>query len=58
MRIQFVGARVKWDKKLGKIAGMEAGVSRREAVLAMSDEAREIEDETLRNYVLDLIFKL
>lgn len=58
VRIQFVGARVKWDKKLHKLQAMEPGVTRRNAVLALSDEAREIEDEALRNYVLDLVFKL
>lgn len=58
VRIQFVGARVRWDKKLQKLSEMEAGVTRRNAVLALSDEAREIEDESLRNYVLDLVFKL
>ena len=57
LRIQFVGARVKWDKKIHKIEAMEAGIARRNAQTALFDEARDIEEESLREYVMGRILR-
>lgn len=57
IRIHFVGARVKWDKKLAKIEAMEAGIARTNAQIALSTEAQEIEEDNLRTYVLGKVFR-
>jgi hypothetical protein len=57
IRIQFVGARVKWDKKIAKIEAMEVGIARTNAQIALSTEAQEIEDDSLRTYVLGKVFR-
>jgi hypothetical protein len=57
VKIQFVGARVRWDKKIEKIEAMEAGIGRTNAQIAMSIEAQEIEEESLRTYVLGKLFR-
>jgi hypothetical protein len=55
MRIQFVGARVKWEAKAKKVLAMEKGTDRQNAIMAFMDEAREIEEQGLRQYVLGLV---
>lgn len=57
LRIQFVGPRVKWDKKIAKIEAMEAGIAKRNAQTALFDAAREIEEESLREYVMSKILR-
>ena len=56
MRIQYVGARVKWEVRAKKILAMENGVDKQNAkinYLSMVNE--EIEEDTLRSYAMSLI---
>ena len=56
LRIQFVGARVKWEVRAKKILAMENGLDKQNAKINyLSQVNDEIEQDTLRYYAMSLI---
>jgi hypothetical protein len=52
VKFVFVGARVKWTNKIAKIEAMEKGPDRINQKMNLIDQAREIDDDDLRQYVM------
>ena len=56
LRIQFVGARVKWEIRAKKILAMENGLDKQNAKINyLSQVNEEIDTDTLRYYAMSLI---
>lgn len=54
-KIEYIGDRVIWEKKVSRIEAMPSGVDRTNRKLELIDAAREIDDADLRHRVLSLL---
>lgn len=54
-KIVYIGDRVIWDKKVKRAKDLPQGADRTNRLLALLDEARDIESDDLRQHIMGLI---